>query len=55
MALYGVGGTPDAPGTSENTIGTHGSMLIGARVPDEKLGPGMSKGASALVMCARSS
>ena len=30
-------------------------MLIGAQVPGGKLGPGTSKGAAALVLCARRS
>ena len=48
-------GHPDTPGTPENTKGTPGSMTIGACVPGGKLGPRTSKGAAALVLCARSS
>ena len=48
MPLYG------APGAHENTRGAPGSMLIGAQVPGRKLGPGPSKDAAALVLCARS-
>ena len=51
MVLYGAGG---APGALENTIGAPGSMPIGAQVPGRKLGPGTSRGAAALVLCARS-
>ena len=58
VASYVICGTPvlcGAPCVPENTRGTSGSKLIGARVPGGKLGPGRSKGAAALVLCARSS